>query len=354
MVDLRWVCVIGITAWMLGGGKLGGGSVCKKTARECQEKAMLSHAVKSVATWRAELEKPISQRVDVASESLIEFITLDNRINGYAERPGVPKLDAGFLADFMAAFNELPPVVLNVVGNRLVGIRFVANLGSSGFADYVYDTAGEVAGAFVVFDSSVLQSMTANRWATWKERTPFKPEPGYSLEAQIETVGLDSRKNAIQYILLHELGHVVSAGRNIHPNWNTPVRQQAASMDRFPFFETTWKFDVAEGTYKSKFDRDFLRRKDVVYYGVARIPGSEMGSTYASLEQTSFPTLYSATRPGDDFAEAFANYVHVVMLQRPWQITLTNDGKVIRTVKSCWEEIRCAEKRRLLEELLGF
>lgn len=353
MAGLRWLCVMGITALMLGGCKLGGDTGCKETDRQCMEKVMHAHPVKSVATWRAEIEKPVSQRIDIASESLIEYITLDNRINGFAERPSIPKFDADFLADFMDAFKELPAAVLNVVGNRLVGIRFVANLGSTGFTDYVYDTTGQVAGAFVVFDASVLQSMSANKWVTWKERTPFKPEPGYSLDARIETAGQDTRKNAMQYILLHELGHVASVGRNIHPNWNKTMRQQADSAEKFPYFETTWTIDVAKGTYESKFDRDFLQRKDVVYYGVARIPGSAMGSTYASLEQTNFATLYSATRPGCDFAEAFANYAHVVLLHRPWQIDLTKDGNAVMTVKSCWGQARCAEKQRLLEQLLG-
>jgi hypothetical protein len=353
MIGLRWLLVIGTTALILGGCKLGGAIVCNDKDKNCQEKSLNSHAVKSIATWRAELEKPISERVDGASESLVEFITLDNQLNGFSERPSIPKLDTDFLADFNAAINELPPDVLKVVGDRLVGIRFVSNLGGSGYADYVYDSAGQVAGAFVVFDSTVLQSMTANQWATWKERTPFKPEQGYLLDAQIEAAHLDSRKNALQYILLHELGHVASVGRNIHPNWNESVQQQAVSIQKFPFFETTWKFDMADSTIKSKFDSDFPRRKDVVYYGVARIPGSQMGPTYASLEQTSFATLYAATRPGDDFAEAFANYVHVVKLGRPWRISLAKDGKVIKTIDACWEEVRCAEKRKIIEKLLG-
>jgi hypothetical protein len=317
------------------------------------EKAANSHPIKSIETWRAELGKPIQQRVEGASEGMVEFIRLANQVDGFAERPTIPKLDAGFLADFKAALKELPPDVLKVVGNRLVGIRFVANLGGSGYTEYVYDLNGQVAGAFVVFDSTVFQTITANKWATWKERTPFKQEHGYSLDAQIETPALDTRKNAFQYILLHELGHVVSVGRNIHPNWNKSIRQQAASAEKLPFFETTWQFDTAGGIVKSKFDRDFLQRKDVVYYGAARIPGSSMGPIYASLAQTSFSTLYAATGPGDDFAEAFANYVHVVKLKRPWNISLAKDGKVFKTITSCWEETRCAQKRRIIEELLG-
>jgi hypothetical protein len=352
MKRLRWF-FLAFAAVFLAGCKLGGASTCGETDKDCQRKAMNTHPIRLAKAWSSELEKPVSQRVDIASGSLIEYITLDNQLNGFSERPRVPKLEAGFLADFQAAFNDLPPEVLKVVGNRLVGIRFVSNLGGSGYTDQVYDSNGDVVGAFVVFDSDVLKSMSANQWATWKERTPFKAEQGYSLEAQIETAELDTRKNALQYILLHELGHVISIGRNIHPNWNKSVQQQAASAERFPFFETTWKFDPAGSFVASKFDSNFPQRKDVVYYGKARISGSSMGQTYASLEQTSFPTLYAATKPGDDFAEAFANYVHVVLMHRPWQINLLKDGKVIKTVKTCWGQLRCAEKRMLIEELFG-
>ncbi len=351
MKHLRRLCLFGTTALVLAGCTMGGAMVCKDSDRACQERALNSHAIKSVAAWRAELDKPIAQRVGTASAGLVEFVTLDNQLNGFVERPSIPILDAGFLADFTAALQELPPEVLRAVENRLVGIRFVANLGGSGYTDYVYDAAGRIAGAFVVFDAAVFQSMTANQWATWKERTPFKPEPAYSLEARIEEAPLDTRQNALQYILLHELGHVASVGRNMHPNWNASVQRQAASTEKFPFFDTTWTLDPVGGTVPSRFDREFVQRKDVVYYGVARLPAAAMASTYASLEHTSFATLYAATSPGDDFAEAFANYVHVVKLKRPWQIVLAKDGQVIKTIKPCWDEARCADKRRLLEAL---
>lgn len=353
MVGLKWLCFIVATAVMLGGCLPGDGAPCKDTDRNCLLTVMKGHPVKSIETWRAELEKPILNRVDVASQGLIDYMTMDNKAGGYPQRPSIPTLEADFQADFAAAFNELPPAVLKVVGNRLLGIRFVANLGGTGYSDYVYDAQGQVAGSFILLDSSVLKSLTANNWATWKERTPFKPEQWYTLDAQIEESSLDNRKNAISYILLHELGHVLTSGRKIHPNNNLPMSQQAASPDKHPFFDSTWTIDVGNNTYKSKFDNNFTQRKDVVYYRVPRIAGSEMGSTYASLEQTSFASLYSATHPGDDFAEAFASYVHVVMMGRPWQIVLKKDGQVIKTVKSCWEETRCAEKRRILEELLA-
>jgi hypothetical protein len=77
------------------------------------------------------------------------------------------------------------------------------------------------------------------------------------------------------------------------------------------------------------------------------------GGVGPGLEKTNYPSLYAATQPADDFAEAFTSYVHVVLQQRPWQITISRGGEVLKVFEACWEEPRCAGKRRLLEQLVG-
>ena len=77
-----------------------------------------------------------------------------------------------------------------------------------------------------------------------------------------------------------------------------------------------------------------------------------MAAAYGSLEKTNFPTLYAATTPGDDFAESFVSYVHTALMKRPWEITIRKDGEVVKSYRTCWEEPRCAAKRRILEDLL--
>ena len=63
--------------------------------------------------------------------------------------------------------------------------------------------------------------------------------------------------------------------------------------------------------------------------------------------------FFRITHPGDDFAEAFANYVHVVMMGKPFEIAISEGGRPVKTYRPCWEEPRCAAKRRVIEELLG-
>jgi hypothetical protein len=231
----------------------------------------------------------------------------------------------------------------------LAGIYFVSDLGGTGFTDYAKGGWFSRDAGFSVFDIDVLAKQTANAWATWKERSPFADDPAFRLEARIENEAGDNRKNAIQYILLHELGHILSIGEDIHPRWD----EAPSSVDDFPFARLSWEFIPAESRYASLFDKPFALRRDVVYYFGAKLAGRQMPDVYGQLAATNFPTLYAATRPGDDFAESFVSYVHTVMMKRPWEIRLFQDGKLIRTVGTCWEEKRCAEKRRLLEEILG-
>ena len=70
----------------------------------------------------------------------------------------------------------------------------------------------------------------------------------------------------------------------------------------------------------SHWEKAFPNRKDVVFYFGPKLEASQMRLVYQSLEQSTFPTLYAATHPADDFAESFASYVHVVMMGRDYEV----------------------------------
>jgi hypothetical protein len=41
------------------------------------------------------------------------------------------------------------------------------------------------------------------------------------------------------------------------------------------------------------------------------------------------------------------------MMRRPWRITITGPDGSAQDIGPCWSEPRCADKRRILEDLLG-
>ena len=325
---------------------------CAYSDKACAQKALDHHAVTRIAFWEKSLAKPLEQRIGAAPREIVEYLNYDNIANGYPERPRAAKLNADFLRDVRSAFAEIPPEVKRLLVSRLAGIVFVENLGGSGYTDWIFNTDENAVAGYIVLDASVLGKRNANVWATWKENTPFAARPGFKLTAEIESPKGNNRKNAIQYILLHELAHVLAVSENFHPYWNTEPKDLPPT-ENDPFFLLSWTIDRADNRYATPFDASFPQRKDIVYYFGAKLAADQMVATYDNLERTNFVTLYSATRPGDDFAEAFASYVHTVLMRKPWEIRIYANGKQAKVYGQCWSEARCAGKKKILERFLG-
>jgi hypothetical protein len=311
-----------------------------------------SHRVRDVGYWRAFQALPIDTRILAAPAKLVEYLNLDNQLNSFPNQPRSARPERQFLKDINAAIREIPAAVKTLIDARLMGVFLVEDLGGTGFTDYVFDEQRVPVGAFVVLDASVL-TRSANAWATWKENSPFVAEPGFELQANIESAAEDNRKQALQYILLHEFGHVASVGQNFHPRWDEwDCRKNPP--EQFPFFQLSWQLkDAADCKAISKFDQSgFGYRGEVVYYFGAKLAAAVSQDVYAQLEQTNFPSLYAATSPADDFAESFVTYVHQILLGKPFAIRIDREGQQLTDFRGCWGSARCAAKQAVIATLL--
>jgi hypothetical protein len=320
---------------------------------DCARQLHANHRVKNVTYWKAFQALPIDRRILAAPAQLVDYLNLDNQIYGVPNRPRIAKPDRQFLKDINDALGEIPAVVKALINERLMGVFLVEDLGGTGFTDYVFDEQGEPVGAFVVLDVGVL-TRAANAWATWKETSPFVPDPAFELKAVIESEADDNRKQALQYILLHEFGHVASVGRDFHPRWDEwDCRKNPPAQ--FPFFELSWKLnDSPDCKVVSRFDQSgFSYRVDVVYYFGAKLAEAVSPDVYAQLGQTNFPSLYAASSPADDFAESFVTYVHQVLMGKPFEIRIDQQGERRSTFAGCWGAARCAGKQAIIAGLFA-
>jgi hypothetical protein len=331
---------------------VGPGLPCKAGDRECAFKAVRAHVAKRQAFWKDAFARPLAERIGPAPRELVEILALDNIAHGYPNQPRTVKPAPDFTDDVRRALEELPASVRRKLEPRLAGIYFIEDIGGTGYTDQINAADGSPAGGFIILDPLVLRSHTANSWATWRDGTPFKPGTAHRLEETLEDAAQDNRKNAIQYILLHELGHVLAIGGPFHPDWNIAPKDVKSTRE-FPFFELSWTIPAGESRYATRFDAAFPQRGNIAYYFGPKLAGNEMVAAYEALERTNFPTLYAATSPGDDFAEAFANYVHTELLKRPFEIRLYDGARLEKRYGPCWSQARCAEKRKILEDLLG-
>jgi hypothetical protein len=241
---------------------------------------------------------------------------------------------------------ELPPAVRNHFNKHLVAVFLVAELGGTAYGELLNDFDNNQLG-FVVLDVISLNRF-ANEWATWRENSPFAKNGIYELEAQIEPKENDNRKAAIQYILLHEIGHLVGVAKGAHPHWF-----EGGHPQQWAFSKLSWLTLERGFKGKSKFDQAFSNRNKITFYAFqdACLSSKEIDETYRQLLETDFVSLYAATNMYDDFAETYAMYVHVVLQKKPWEVRVKKNGETIREIKNPILDLRCKIKKGYFDEM---
>ncbi len=309
------------------------------------------HAVHSIRFWEARRPKvSIAHQTNAAPAELLEYIELDNRLSGFSQKPRPASLNKQEKTLWQEAIQAVPQKLLERAGNQFLGVYWVDDLGGSGYTDVVRTPEGRVAGVFVVFDRSALFSRGGNEWASWKESTPF--QSGHvSVEVKIEGKKLSSKAHALRWIFLHEFGHVLALTEGHHPSWDQ-LAVNSYTGGGFPTLSWKVESDVSfRKTPASNAEWEAIR-KNLVFYQKPKIENSQILNTYGALKRTAFPTLYAGTNYTDDFADAFALYVHTEVFKDPYHLRVHQNGQSLFEMGACWKEARCAEKRAYFEEML--
>ncbi len=323
-------------------------SVKKETIQEKYDK----HPVKTIRYWDYDWRNtPLGDRIDSAPAELVEYIDLDNRINGYTEVPETTTCSDELRQAFESIVKSMPDNICEILEQRLIGIYAVKDLGTSGYAEAIKDKDGQERYAIIVLDNEILSLKKANEWATWRENSFFVSTEGANkVDAVIETEDNETTTNAVRYILLHEIGHVLGLVCNIHPSWNDTISK--GDIVRYPFLEFSWTVNE-EDKVVSKFDESFPERSMLRAYSFdnSKIQNADIASTYQNfLNRTDFVSLYAATNLWDDFAESFTIYFHTIIDKRPWQMTIHQQNAADIVIKPCWEDGRCTEKMEFMDK----
>ena len=303
------------------------------------------HEARNFANWQALQKKPLADRILPAPDLLLDYLRLDNKLNGYTGVPKAPEDGQSFASDVRAVIAELPDQVQKHLQEHVVGVFLVTDLGSTAYSDALRDFQTHKSG-FIVLDVTAL-SKTANAWATWREVTPFEMSPEVTLEVRIADELQNDHRLAISFILLHELGHLVGAASESHALWWTGGNPSA-----YPFSALSWKAE--NGRVASRWDTTFSDRDKVQFYAreTSRLPAQLAHRIYSQLLNTDFVSLYASTSVYEDFAETYAMYVHVVMQDRPWALKLQSAGKDLVEFAELIGQDRCKEKREYISRLM--
>lgn len=301
--------------------------------------------------WEQMLDAPLAHRLAPAPDELVEFVAQYNRSTGNGSVPGAAMPDRDFIDDVAMAIAALPLQVRNALAPCLIGVYFMHGLGSSAVTDVVARANGELIGSVVMVDVDVFRDRTANEWASWRDNTPFIASDDIRLEVLIADPAEDNRTSALQYVLLHEFGHVLAAGSGLVPEWWTGA-PPAKTAGEYGFLQQSWRIDHG-GEILPLPAEDFPLRADIAYYAhAAHLPAAALPSIYADLGRTAFPTLYAASSVQEDFAESFTTYVHSVLMRKRLELNIYRDGQLLAQASSYWGTARSEGRRAVFEALL--
>lgn len=273
---------------------------------------------------------PLERRHGPAPRDLLAHL---EKVNDHPAR--AVAVDAAFSADVAQALAELPVIVRAKLQEHFLGVYFVGGAGSSAATVIAVGTDGGFLGIAIALDVDALAQRGANQWATWRENMPFA-SGAYRVAVRIADGTQDNRMGAIQFLLLHEIGHVLSAARSLVEDWWLPL---------------SWRRGD-DGQVVSLNEDDFPQRRRLSYYGAPRIPSEDVLPTYRTLLASGFFSMYAALSPDEDFAESFALYVHIELLQKPYFVGIFHEDKLLLQYATQWDEARFAEKLALLRGLL--
>jgi hypothetical protein len=270
------------------------------------------------------LDKDWTERVYDIDEVHSSYVKEMNQIDGFDEKPVKTDLTLEkkkMLYTISKSFNKK----INDYFNRYVyAIYFCKNLGGTGITGFIYDNKKNIpVGGFIIFDAKVLDKK-ANDWISFKENSVFKKEENLELKIKIEKESENSEENALRYILLHEMGHVLSNTLG----YSSDMRSAKEDYSKIKFYNGVWK-NPKESIYDQSI---FPFRKKIIFYAEPKeklFLSETWKSIYPNLAKTRFSTLYGAMNPMDHFAESFVSYVHCVLDKRIWELEITEKDKVI-------------------------
>jgi hypothetical protein len=296
--------------------------------------------------WR---DRPLAERIHILPAEAVASLR-DELSDGAAESTLAPAGDADYmLQDLRAAVARFPDIVHRMVAGRLIGVFLVENLGDGeqnhnlGMALEVAGLWRQHAGTIILIDRNETD-MRANRAMSGMEYVPHRDYGGVSVEARLARRGEDDRTTTLSYVLLHELGHLIDYERGITPGRFRYGEERAGCG----FTCISW---VRRGQHRHSRRIDMALRS--IEAGQYEAYMQALPETFEALAESDFPSLYATTLPEEDFAESFAQYVHTVMMDRPWELILRVDGTIKGRLQSCFVDRRCPEKKAYFDALLA-
>lgn len=245
-----------------------------------------------------------------------------------ADDPSLRLVPAQLVQEMVEVVRDLPRPFARLFRRHVCAVVWMHGAPMTGTLELVDDDDAQH--GFLLLNVDNLQS-SPDEWLSFKEASVFEPNPDRELRATMTAPGDQRRAVLLEFLLVHELAHVLDAVFSKDP--------LIAEFKRVSWPRT-----------------DLLASVRTMHYALDR-GGQPLADEQleAYLDVTSagaFSDPSATDNPREDFAESVSSYLHGVLRGRPWKLEAWRHGQLVRTLSLCWGQERCREKQRILEELL--
>lgn len=311
--------------WLYREGVLGLGLLWSSTGMAQLPYGEFYHSLKAThaKNWSlAELKKPLKARIKPLEGMALEFNQKFNERDGFKMTPIPRRLGARQNKELVSALQALPKPIADFLDQHVIAIYTAVNIGGTAMAGSVYSEKdlAQAKFGFIILDLSQIDR-SLNEWLTYKESTVFAPLKNHHLSVQLAPPKENTKIATMRYLLVHELGHIFHAVKGLQPSYIT-VTWQDQQWQQFPF-------NRPELARKQKLGFDYYPLYDEIKFYRRQAPFDldDAPEVYEWLEGSTYPSLYAAVNPYEDFAETFALFAHVHLLNWDHRIELEKKGK---------------------------
>lgn len=290
--------------------------------------------------------KETVDRILPESSELITFLSLSNQAKGIHQYPSEFTLKSDDINLLKGIILELPDNLKKLLNKKLTGIVVVKDLGFSSDSHIVFNQKEEMKYGFIVLDAGLF-SMNSNQWMSTRSLKAFKMDDS----GQVFTIKLSrdesSNKASVRYFILKEIAKIQAFLNHSIP-YSANLMGADTNISKFDFLNFSWE---AKNIGASIWDNEFSYRKFLNFLSnnKSKIRMEYSDSVFEQWNKTNFVNLKASTNPIDDFAESFAQYIHIFKYHENYSIELTKNNKVIKTYESCWKTQRCEKKKAFFE-----
>ena len=241
-----------------------------------------SHPGYQSSFWALPTRVRFVDRVSIPSDEILTLIQLQTEAS---DEPRFPKQASSrfsaLIEEIKETLKELPPKLTSYLDDQFYGIFLVENLGRTGFAFYTYDGDEYPTGGWIVLDADRIDH-NASDWFNEHEQMPYGSDSTHTFKVNESSKSTTAKRDALRWILVHELGHILSVVYDQTGRYKVPD----------DFFDLSW--DRSNKPWVSKFEPDFFRRDSLqkVLIDNPILKGQDPFKVMGWLASTNFITLY--------------------------------------------------------------